>query len=125
MIISKTPLRLSLLGGGTDYREYFDKKNGAVLGTTINHYNYITLNKLSPFFEYKLRVTYSKTELVNHVEEICHPSVRETLKYSNLLDYLDIHYFADLPARTGLGLSSSFTIGLLKSCLEYGAQRIH
>jgi D-glycero-alpha-D-manno-heptose-7-phosphate kinase len=115
MIISKTPVRFSFFGGGTDYREYFERNGGAVLGTTINQYNYVSVNKLSNFFEYKMRVGYSKSELVNEVKDILHPSVRETLIYKKINGNLDIHIFADLPAKTGLGSSSSFTVGFLNA----------
>jgi D-glycero-alpha-D-manno-heptose-7-phosphate kinase len=115
MIISKTPVRFSFFGGGTDYREYFERNGGAVLGTTINKYNYVSVNKLSDFFEYKMRVGYSKSELVNEINDILHPSVRETLKYKKVSGNLDIHIFADLPAKTGLGSSSSFTVGFLNA----------
>lgn len=115
MIISRTPVRLSFFGGGTDYREYFERKGGAVLGTTIDKYTYVSVNRLSKFFEYKIRVGYSRAELVNNVEEIIHPSVRETLKFKNIGGNLDIHIFADLPAKTGLGSSSSFTVGFLNA----------
>lgn len=115
MIISRTPVRLSFFGGGTDYREYFERKRGAVLGTTIDKYVYVSVNRLSEFFEYKIRVGYSRAELVKNVEDIIHPSVRETLKYKKMNGNLDIHIFADLPARTGLGSSSAFTVGLLNA----------
>ncbi|RJO60644.1 kinase [candidate division WS5 bacterium] len=115
MIISRTPVRISFFGGGTDYREYFERKGGAVLGVTIDKYNYVSVNMLSEFFEYKIRVSYSKAELVNNVADIAHPSVRETLKFKNINGYLDIHIFADLPVRTGLGSSSSFTVGFLNA----------
>jgi len=115
VIISRTPVRISFFGGGTDYREYFERQGGAVLGVTIDKYNYVSVNMLSEFFEYKIRVSYSKAELVNNVEDIAHPSVRETLKYKNINGYLDIHIFADLPVRTGLGSSSSFTVGFLNA----------
>lgn len=115
MIISRTPLRLSFFGGGTDYREYYHRSDGAVLGTTINKYVYVSINRLSDFFEYKIRVSYSKAELVNKVEEIIHPSVRECLKFNKINGNLDIHIFADLPARTGLGSSSAFTVGFLNA----------
>ena len=114
MIISKTPVRLSFFGGGTDYREYFEREGGAVLGTTIDKHIYVSVNRLSEFFEYKIRVGYSRAELVNTVSEIIHPSVKHTLKHRKLTG-LDIHIFADLPARTGLGSSSSFTVGLLSA----------
>ena len=113
MIISRTPVRVSFFGGGTDYREYYERSGGAVLGTTINKYVYVSLNRLSKFFEYSIRVGYSKAELVNSVAEIIHPSVRECLRYKNVDGNLDIHIFADLPARTGLGSSSAFTVGFL------------
>lgn len=115
MIISRTPVRISFFGGGTDYREYFERKCGAVLGTTIDKYTYVSVNKLSNFFDYKIRVGYSKAELANCVDDIVHPSVRETLKYKKITGNLDIHIFADLPARTGLGSSSSFTVGFLNA----------
>lgn len=115
MIISRTPVRLSFFGGGTDYRQYFERQPGAVLGTTIDKYTYISVNRLSDFFEYKIRVGYSKAELVNRVDDIQHPSVRETLKFLGYNGNLDIHIFADLPARTGLGSSSSFTVGFLNA----------
>lgn len=115
MIISKTPVRFSFFGGGTDYKEYFERNNGAVLGTTVNKYTYVSVNTLSDFFEYKIRVGYSKSELVNDVKNIVHPSVRETLNFKNIRGNLDIHIFADLPARTGLGSSSSFTVGFLNA----------
>ena len=102
MIISRTPVRLSFFGGGTDYREYFERKSGVVLGTTIDKYVYVSVNRLSHFFDYKIRVGYSKAELVNDVNDIQHPSVRETLKFRNVDGNLDIHIFADLPAKTGL-----------------------
>lgn len=115
MIISKTPLRLSFFGGGTDYPVYFNEAKGAVLGTTINKYIYISVNRLSEFFDHRIRVGYSRAELVKHVDEIMHPSVRETLKFLEMDGNLDIHIFADLPAQTGLGSSSAFTVGLLNA----------
>ncbi|MEW6540770.1 MAG: kinase [Bacillota bacterium] len=124
MIISRTPVRLSFFGGGTDYREYFMRKGGAVLGTTIDKYIYISVNKLSDFFEYKIRVGYSKAELVNNVEDIVHPSVRETLKFMKMNGNLDIHIFADLPAKTGLGSSSSFTVGFLNALYALEGKRV-
>jgi D-glycero-alpha-D-manno-heptose-7-phosphate kinase len=119
MIISRTPVRLSFFGGGTDYPTYFRRKRGAVLGTTIDKYIYVTINQGSPFFEHKIRVSYSKAELVNRVEDIQHPSVRETLKFLEMDGHLDIHIFADLPAKTGLGSSSTFTVGFLNACYAY------
>lgn len=113
MIISRTPVRISYFGGGTDYREYYHRNGGAVLGTTIDKYVYVSLNRFSSFFDYKIRVSYSKAELVNSVDELVHPSVRACLKHKNIDENLDIHIFADLPARSGLGSSSAFTVGFL------------
>ena len=115
MIISRTPVRLSFFGGGTDYPEFFETFGGAVLGTTIDKFVYVSVNRLSEFFDYKVRIAYSKTELVNTVDEIVHPSVRETLKHRRVEGNLDIHIFADLPAKTGLGSSSAFTVGFLNA----------
>lgn len=115
MIISKTPVRISFFGGGTDYREYFERSGGAVMGVTIDKHVYVSVNRLSDFFKYRIRVSYSKAELVNLVEDIIHPSVRETLKFRKINGNLDIHIFADLPAQTGLGSSSSFTVGFLNA----------
>lgn len=124
MIISRTPVRISFFGGGTDYREYFEREGGAVLGTTIDKYVYVSINRVSEFFEYKIRVGYSKAELVNNVDEIVHPSVRETLKFKNFNGNLDIHIFSDLPARTGLGSSSSFTTGFLNTLYALEGKKI-
>lgn len=118
MIISKTPVRISLFGGGTDYPDYYCRCKGAVLGTTINKYIYLSINQLSSFFDYKLKISYSLSEQVNTPEEIKHPSIRESLKFLGISEGLDIHHFADLPARTGLGSSSSFTVGLLNAIYE-------
>jgi D-glycero-alpha-D-manno-heptose-7-phosphate kinase len=124
MIISRTPVRISLFGGGTDYREYFECHGGAVLGSTIDKYVYVSVNPLSDFFEYKIRVGYSKAELVNRVDDIVHPSVRETLKFYKVEGNLDIHIFADLPARTGLGSSSAFTAGFLNALYAMDGRRV-
>ena len=103
MIVSRTPVRLSFFGGGTDYKEYYRRKGGKVLGTTIDKYVYVSISRISPFFEYRIRVGYSKAELVNSVDDIIHPSVRECLRFKKMNGNLDIHIFADLPAKTGLG----------------------
>lgn len=113
IIISRTPVRISFFGGGTDYPDYFKRHKGAVLGTTINKYTYISINTLSAFFDHKMRIGYSKTELINTIEEIEHPSIRECLRFVQGFQNLDIHIFSDLPAKTGLGSSSSFTVGFL------------
>jgi D-glycero-alpha-D-manno-heptose-7-phosphate kinase len=115
LIISRTPVRISLFGGGTDYPSFFNRSYGLVLGTTINKYTYVSLNKLSAFFEYNIRVSYSKTELVNDLDEIIHPSVKNCLKFTKTSGNLDIHIFSDLPAKTGLGTSSAFTVSFLNA----------
>ncbi|MFH1771953.1 MAG: kinase [Candidatus Omnitrophota bacterium] len=113
MIISRTPFRISFFGGGTDYPIWYRKHGGAVLATTINKYCYISCRYLPPFFPHKYRIIYSQIELVKNISEINHPSVREGLKFMKIKRGLEVHHDADLPARTGLGSSSSFTVGLL------------
>ncbi len=113
MIISKTPLRISFFGGGTDYPAYYEQHGGEVLSTTINQYVYVTVRRLQPFFDYRIRVAYSKTELVKHFSEVQHPSVRHCLGHIGVEDGIEVSVTSDLPARSGLGSSSSFTVGLL------------
>ena len=113
MIISKTPFRISFFGGGTDYPEWYHKNGGSVLATTIDKYCYISCRHLPPFFEHKHRIVYSKIESVKTTEEIQHPVVRAVLSNLSITDGLEIHHDADLPARSGLGSSSSFTVGLI------------
>jgi D-glycero-alpha-D-manno-heptose-7-phosphate kinase len=113
MIITKTPVRTSFLGGGTDYPEYFREHGGQTLGAAINKYSYIIVNEMADLFDYNIRLSYSKMELVKQAEELKHPSVRACLQFLNIERNVEIHYLGDLPARTGLGSSSSFTVGLL------------
>jgi D-glycero-alpha-D-manno-heptose-7-phosphate kinase len=115
MIISRTPFRVSLFGGGTDYPTWFNQHGGAVLGMAINKYCYISVRYLPPFFEHKHRIVYSKVENVRSLDEIEHPAVRAVLKDINVDRGLEIHHDGDLPARSGLGSSSSFVVGLLHS----------
>jgi D-glycero-alpha-D-manno-heptose-7-phosphate kinase len=117
MIISRTPYRISLLGGGTDYPSWYEKHGGAVLGTTIDKYCYLFVRKLPPFFPHKHRVVYSQIELVRDHRELVHPSVRAALMElsSELSDGIEVQHMGDLPARSGLGSSSSFTVGLLNA----------
>jgi len=115
MIISRTPFRVSFFGGGTDYQGWYNKNNGAVLGTTIDKYCYITCRYLPPFFNHKSRIIYSQMEHVKKISEIDHPSVREVMKYLKISKGIEVHHDGDLPARTGLGSSSSFTVGLLNA----------
>lgn len=113
MIISRTPYRISFLGGGTDYPSWYRKHGGAVLGVAINKYCYITCRDLPPFFEHHYRVVWSKIENCNSIDEITHPAVRATLKFLNYERGVEIHHDGDLPARSGMGSSSAFTVGLL------------
>ncbi len=113
MIITRTPFRISFFGGGTDYPAWFSEHGGAVLATSIDKYCYISCRKLPPFFQHKHRIIYSKIENVSHCSEIAHPAVRALLEWMQIEDGLEIHHDADLPARSGLGSSSSFTVGLL------------
>jgi D-glycero-alpha-D-manno-heptose-7-phosphate kinase len=113
MIISRTPYRISFFGGGTDYPVWYKENKGAVLSTTIDKYCYITGWYLSPFFDYTNRIVWSQIEMVKDISEIKHPAVRESLKFMNLKRGVEVHHAGDLPARTGLGSSSSFTVGLL------------
>ncbi len=115
MIISRTPFRISFFGGGTDIPAWYGENSGAVLSTTIDKYCYISCRKLPPFFKYKHRIVYSKQEIVDEIDEIIHPAVRETLRFMNIKAGLEIHHDGDLPARSGLGSSSSFTVGLLQT----------
>lgn len=113
MIISRTPYRISFFGGGTDYPAWYRENGGAVLATAIDKYCYLTCRYLPPFFEHRFRLVYSKIEACQSVDEIKHPSAREILKYLNVERGLEIHHDGDLPARSGMGSSSSFTVGLL------------
>jgi D-glycero-alpha-D-manno-heptose-7-phosphate kinase len=113
MIISRTPYRISFFGGGTDYPGWFMRNGGAVLGTTIDKYCYLTCRHLPPFFEYKHRIVWSRIEVCDSLDEIVHPSVREILRYLEIDRGVEIHHVGDLPARSGMGSSSSFSVGLL------------
>lgn len=114
MIITRTPYRLSFFGGGTDYNSWFEEYGGLVLAVGIAHYCYITARHLPPFFsDHTSRIVYSKIESVFNHNEILHPSVRGCLQYLNIVDGVEIHHDGDLPARSGIGSSSSFTVGLL------------
>src|SRR5271170_3232502 len=113
MIITSTPLRISFFGGGTDYPVWYRQHGGSVLSTTINKSCYMTCRRLPPFFEYHSRISYSTVENVSRNNAIQHPSVRACLQFLRIEEGVEIHHVADLPARTGLGTSSAFTVGLL------------
>lgn len=119
MIITKTPFRMSFFGGGTDIEGFFKEYGGSVLSTTFDKYCYVNVRHLPRFFEYTTELTYSKIERVSNIEDISHPTIREAMK---MLDMHEIRliYEADLPARSGLGTSSSFAVGMLNAfyCLK-------
>lgn len=115
MIITRTPFRISFFGGGTDYPAWYKENGGQVLGASIDKYCYISVRHLPPFFPHRYRVVYSKIENVTHYNEIQHPAVKAVLEYLNCSQGLEIHHDGDLPARSGLGSSSSFTVGLLNA----------
>ncbi|MDO8607451.1 MAG: kinase [Phaeospirillum sp.] len=117
MIISRTPFRVSLFGGGSDYPAWFRQNGGSVMGFTINKYCYITLRTLPPFFEHRHRIAYSKVEMVNEISEIQHPAVRAVLSEFGITTGIEIHHDGDLPARSGMGSSSSFTVGLINTLM--------
>jgi D-glycero-alpha-D-manno-heptose-7-phosphate kinase len=123
MIITKTPYRLSLFGGGTDYPVWFKKTPSKCISAAMANYCYLTVKKLPPFFDYRSRVIYSKIESVQSTEEIDHPSAKACLQYLNIND-VSITHDGDLPARSGIGSSSSFTVGLLHALYTLRGQTL-
>lgn len=127
MIISRTPLRISFVGGGSDLPAFYGREAGAVVSTTINRYIYITVN---PKFDRRIRASYSQTETVDHVEELKHELIRESLRITNVDAAIEITSISDIPSRgTGLGSSSAYTVGLLNALYAYtgrlaGAERL-
>lgn len=115
MVITRTPLRISFFGGGTDYPAWYEKNGGAVLSTTIDKYCYITCRHLPPFFDNKYLIRYRKREETKTIDKIEHPSVRECLKFVNLEHGIEMVHTSDLPAMSGLGSSSAFTVGFLQA----------
>ncbi|MDD5482823.1 MAG: kinase [Kiritimatiellae bacterium] len=115
MIISRTPFRISFFGGGSDFPEFYKNRRGCTLSTTIDKYCYISLHYLSPFFKFKFRASYAMTETVQEPAEFQHPLIRECLRHLPTVHGLEIAHVSDLPGRTGLGTSSSFTVGLLNA----------
>ncbi|MDO8501410.1 MAG: hypothetical protein Q7S20_06175 [Gemmatimonadaceae bacterium] len=113
MIVSRTPFRLSFFGGGTDYPSWYREHGGSVLATTINKYCYLSCRHLPPFFEHRIRLVYSKIENCQTIDEIQHPAAREILKFVGVRHGIEIHHDGDLPAGSGMGSSSAFTVGLL------------
>lgn len=121
MIITRTPVRISLGGGGTDLSSYYSKYGGFLIGATINKYIYITFTKM---FEGNLQIKYSKTETVKNIDEIQHPTVRESLKLTNINKGIEITSIADVPSNCGLGTSSSFLVGLLRALHAYKKEHV-
>lgn len=126
MIISRTPFRVSFFGGGSDYPEWYLKEGGCVLSTTIDKYCYISCRFLPPFFNIRHRIVWSHIETVGTISEILHPAVREGLRFLGFDDSvgLEIHHQGDLPARAGMGSSSSFAVGLIKALTALRGQMI-
>ena len=122
MVISQTPYRISFFGGGTDYPAWYEQNGGAVLSTTINKYCYITCRHLPPFFNHKHRFVWSQIELVNDIAETKHPVIKAVLQYMNQKEGLEIHHVGDLPAQSGIGSSSSFTVGMLNTMFALNGQ---
>lgn len=115
MIITRTPLRISFFGGGTDYPVWYKKNGGVVLSATINKYCYINCRYLPPFFNYKYRIRYAEREETQDISEIKHSSVRECLKFINIEHGIEMVHTSDIPARSGVGSSSAFTVGFLNA----------
>ncbi len=115
MIVTKTPYRISFFGGGSDYPSWYKKNGGSVLSTTIDKHIYITCRFSPQYFKQKYRIVWRKIENVKNVNDINHKAVRELLKYLKIRQGLEIHYHGDLPARSGMGSSSSFTVGLMQA----------
>ncbi len=124
MIITRTPYRVSMFGGGTDHPKWFTQNGGSVVSFSIDKYSYITLRELPPFFAHKFRVAYSKVETTDSAEQILHPAIREAfIKYASEFK-LELHHHGDLPAQSGVGSSSAFAVGLIKSLYAINGKEI-
>ena len=123
MIITKTPFRMSFFGGGTDLKEFYEQHGGAVLSTTFDKYCYVTVRHLPRFFKYSSEFVYADIERVNNVDEIHHPLIRNMMKFKEMYE-IRMTYEADLPARTGLGTSSSFAVGMLNAFYGMKGKRV-
>jgi D-glycero-alpha-D-manno-heptose-7-phosphate kinase len=125
LIITKTPFRISFFGGGTDFPEWFEKNNGLTISTTINKYCNILVRYLPPFFDFNYRLRYYQTELVKNKNHIKHPTIKKIIQnYYKSNQGLEVIHYADLPARSGLGASSAFSVGLLKAIYELNKKKI-
>ena len=114
MVITQTPFRMSFFGGGTDFPGFYNEHGGAVISTTFDKYCYVNVRHLPPFFEYSTELSYSKIERVKNIDEINHPSIRECMRYLDMRD-IRLTYEADLPAKSGVGTSGSFAVGMLNA----------
>ena len=123
LIITRTPFRMSFFGGGTDIASFYEKYGGSVLSTTFDKYCYVNVRHLPRFFNYRTHLTYSQTEYVNNVAEINHPLIREAMRFLDIRE-IRLMYDADLPARTGLGTSSSFAVGVLNAFYALKGKRV-
>jgi D-glycero-alpha-D-manno-heptose-7-phosphate kinase len=124
VIVTRTPFRISFFGGGTDFPLWYREHGGAVLATTIDKFCYINMRRLPPFFEHKHRIVYSHIENVQNTADIKHPAVRSVFHWANVSEGLEVHHDGDLPARSGLGSSSSFTVGLMHALAALGGQMV-
>ncbi len=124
MIITRTPLRISFCGGGTDLPSYYTREQGAVVSTSVNKYIYITINRLSRYFNHKISLKYSRTELVNSVDEVRHPIIREAMKLTGVTEGVEITSMADIPSGTGLGSSSSYAVSLLHALHSFKGEAV-
>lgn len=125
MIITRTPLRVSFFGGGTDFPFWYQENGGAVISTTIDKYCYVSCRKLPPFFPFKNKLTFfSKSEAFNEIDEIQHPAVREVYRFMDVTEGLIMQHDADLPSHSGLGSSSAFTVGLLHALYSLRGQTV-
>ena len=125
MIVSKTPFRISFFGGGTDYPKWYLKYGGKVISTSIDKYCYISCRELPPFFSHNHRIVYSKIENAKKINQIKHPVVRAILTRFNVKRGLEIHHDGDLPAKSGIGSSSSFTVGMLNALYAMQKKKIN
>lgn len=124
MIISRTPFRVSLFGGGTDYPDYYREHGGAVIGFALNRYCYISLRRLPPFFTHRTRLVYSRIESVSDNSEILHPAARAVLVEMDITEGIEVHHDGDLPHGSGIGSSSAFTVGLINALSALRGERI-
>jgi len=124
MIISRTPFRISFVGGGTDLRSFYAEEPGQVLSTSIDKYIYVVVKRQIGIVEYKYRINWSQVEFKNRIEDIEHPIVREALRLMEIDFPIEITTFADIPAGTGLGSSSSFAVGLMHALYALKGQYV-